>query len=107
MSCSCRPAFPVAMLWSARRSLGRLPRGATSFSSTSVAIAASAKLRHASERLRAYDGRAVHQPPLGQGIIADREMHRAGIVPHHQIADPPAMPIAKFGPHAMRDLVMW
>src|SRR3979411_2844212 len=66
-----------------------------------AAITGSARLADISDGLRPDDRRAVHQTALRQGVVADRKVHRAGIVPHDEIADPPAVAIAKFGPDAM------
>src|SRR3546814_10273256 len=40
-----------------------------------------------SERDRPAERRAMHQPPLRQRVIADREVLGRDVVPHHQIAD--------------------
>src|SRR5467141_3373338 len=47
------------------------------------------------ERTRPDDRGAVHQAPLRQGVIADRQVHGTRVVPHQQVADPPVVAVKK------------
>src|SRR6516162_3100074 len=48
-----------------------------------------------SDRHRTINGNAMHQPSQRQLVIADREMLHHAVVPHQQVANPPAMAVAE------------
>src|SRR5438128_4702181 len=62
---------------------------------------ATASLALRLEGNRADHGGTMHQAALRQSVVADREMHRGGVVPHQEISDLPFVAIKKLRPHTM------
>ena len=52
-----------------------------------------------SEGGEATNGRAVHQAPLRQLVVANRKVLAPAVVPHQQVADLPAMGVDHFVAH--------